>query len=676
MRKLVITCLISGLGITTGTAQTLFTYGTRSVAKDDFLRVYKKNSMNKAPDMSDTALRSYLDLYALFKMKVAEADKERLDTIEKIQKDLDSYRKQLAKNYLTDEQVTNKLIREAYDRGKEDVHVKHIMISCPPGSDSTLAYKKIDSLYNVIAANKAKFEDIAKQFSDDKGSKDNGGDVGFMTSLQTIYSIENAAYNTPVGKMSKPFRTQFGYHIIKVIEKKADRGQVKVAQILFLAPKSKGEEGMAAAKKRADSTLAAIKGGASFALMARQLSEDKYTVYDSGVMKPFGVGRMTPAFENAAFDLKKPGDVSEPIRTEYGYHLIKLIAKMPIQPYDSVYTQLKHKVENDSRAQTAREIFMAKIKEKNGFKEYAENINEIVNKVANSTPDTGKMKGMFRVAEFSRMNKTLFSLAGKNYLQSDFVKFLDNLTHGRLNGPKTAVIKDAYNLYQTNVVTDFEEHKLVDENPEFKIQMEEYRDGIMLFELMDRNVWSKATKDTLGLKAFYEAHKNKYVWEPGFEGSVYTFKNKAALDTAQQLMNANPNMTDEDLVKVLNNSTNPDRVAIQRGRYEFSKFRDASREELTANRKKIINISNGTYKMVVARQIFNTPGVKTLDEARGYVVAEYQDALEKEWNAKMKATYPVKVNEKVFASMSKYTGETKKVPLQPAVPFVKPTKGK
>ncbi len=653
MRKLVITCLISGIGMTSGYAQTLFTYGTHSVAKDDFLRVYKKNSMNKAPDMSDTALRSYLDLYALFKMKVAEADKEHLDTIDKIQKDLDSYRKQLAKNYLTDEQVTNKLIREAYDRGKEDVHVKHIMISCPPGSDSTLAFKKADSLYNLIATNKAKFEDIAKQYSDDKGSRENGGDIGFMTSLQTVYPIENAAYNTPVGKMSKPFRTQFGYHIIKVIERKADRGQVKVAQILFLSPKSKGEEGMAQAKKRADSTLAAIKGGASFAVMARQLSDDKYTVYDSGMMKPFGVGRMTPAFENAAFDLKKPGDVSEPIRTEYGYHLIKLIAKMPIQPYDSVYTQLKHKVENDSRAGTARDIFMNKIKEKNGFKENTENVNEMVDKIVKATPDTGKSKGMFKASDLSNMNKTLFTLAGKNYLQNDFVKFLDNLTHGRLSGPKVAAVKDAYALYQTNVVTDFQEHKLVDENPEFKLQMEEYRDGIMLFELMDRNVWSKATKDTVGLKAFYEAHKNKYMWEAGFEGSVYTFKNKAALDTAQLLMNGNPKMTDEDLIKALNNSTTPDRVAIQRGRYEFSKFRDASRDELTKDKKKIMPLSNGTYKMVVARTIYNEPGNKTLEEARGYVVAEYQDALEKEWNAKMKATYPVKVNEKTFATMVK-----------------------
>jgi peptidyl-prolyl cis-trans isomerase SurA len=311
---------------------------------------------------------------------------------------------------------------------------------------------------------------------------------------------------------------------------------------------------------------------------------------------------------------------------------------------------LKHKVENDSRAQTAREIFFNKIKEKNGYKEYNDNVNAVVEKLMSTVLDTGKTKGTFKSSDYTAMSKPVFTLAGKNYLQNDFIKFLESLTHGRLNGPKQSVVRDAFGVYVTNVVTDFQEHKLVEENPEFKILMEEYRDGIMLFELMDRNVWSKATKDSAGLKAFYESHKSKYVWEPGFEGSVYNFKNKASLDTAQLIMKSG-NVTDEDLIKALNTQNNPDRVTIQRGRYEFSKFRDATQAELSANKSKVMPGVNGTYKMVVARQIFTTPGIKTLDEARGYVVAEYQDHLEKEWNAMMKKQYPMKLNDKVFKSM-------------------------
>ncbi len=649
MRKLVLTCIASGVGMMCGYAQTLFTYGPNSVSKDEFLRVYKKNSINKKPDMSDTALKSYLDLYALFRMKVAEADKQHLDTVASIDHELDSYRKQLAKNYLTDEQVTNKMIHEAYDRMKEDVHVAHILITCNPGSDTVAAFRKIDSIYHVIESKKADFEAMAKQFSDDKGSKDNGGDIGYFTALQTVYPFENMAYTTPVGKVSAPFRTQFGYHIIKVIDKKQDHGQVKVAQIKILVPKSKGAEGLAAGKARADSIETMLKNGASFEELVKQYSDDNFSKNEGGVMKTFGVGKYVLSFENAAFALKKPGDISEPVKTEEGYHIIKLIAKAPLPPYDTLYPSLKHKVENDSRAQTARDHFFARIKEKNGFKEYPENIAEISDKLL-ALPDSGKMGKSFRADNYKNMTKPVFTLANKNFTQADFVRFAEALTHGKLNGPRGAVVHDAYNMYVNNVVNDFEEHKLVEENPEFKNLMEEYRDGIMLFELMDRNVWSKAAKDSAGLKAFYETRKGKYTWETGFDGAVYKFKNKGTFDTGMMLLRGG-NVTDEQMVKAINSQANPDGVTIQRGHYEFSRYKDATMAELQKDPIKVLSSSNGNYSVVVAKQIFSTPTEKTLDEARGYVVAEYQDYLEKQWNEKMRHEYPVKVNDKVFATM-------------------------
>jgi len=651
MRKLVLSILTTGICAISGHAQTLFTYGPHAVSKDDFLRVYKKNSINKKPDMTDTALRSYLDLYALFRMKVAEADKQKLDTVKSIETELENYRKQLAKNYLTDDEVTRKLIHEAYDRMKVDVRVEHILVSCPPGTDTVAAYRKIDSIYHVIQSGKSDFETMAKACSDDKGSKERGGDVGYFTALQTVYSFENAAYDNPVGKVSAPFKTQFGYHIIKVLDKRADRGQVKVAQIRIDCPKSKGEEGVEAGRKRADSIEVMIKNGVPFYQLVEKYSDDSYSKKDSGKMQMFGAGKMVPEFENAAFALNKPGDVSAPIKTDYGFHIIKLIGKYPLAPYDSLYPQLKHKVEGDSRAQVARDQFVAKIKEKNGFKEYPDNIKEITDRLM-AIPDTGKRAKLVKAEEYRNMNKPVFKLGNKEYLQHEFASYLETLTHGKLAGAKSAVIKDAFNMYVNSAVNNFEEHRLVEENPEFKNLMEEYRDGIMLFELMDRNVWSKAAHDTPGLQAFYDTRKARYMWEPGFEGSVYKFKNKASLDTALLLMK-DPNMTDEELAKDMNNQSNPDRVSIQRGRYEFSRFKDATLPELQANKQKTIESASGAYTLIIAREVYPNPGQKTLDEARGYVVAEYQDYLEKQWNDKMHKEYPLTVNEKVFKSMVK-----------------------
>jgi peptidyl-prolyl cis-trans isomerase SurA len=654
MRKLVLTCLAAGLYVSSGFAQTLFTYGTNPVSKDEFLRVYTKNTISKKPDLSEKALREYLDLYSLFRMKVREAELQRLDTMENIQYELNNYRKQLAKNYLTDEAVTNQLIRDAYNRMKEEVRVAHILIAVPMmagGPDTVAAYKKADSIYNALTKNKADFAALAGQFSEDKGTKETGGEIGYISALQAIFPFENAAYNTPVGKVSAPFRTQFGYHIVKVLDRRPAKGELKVAQILVTAPKSKGDEGLAEARKRVEQIQNELKNGASFESLVTKYSEDKFSKDQNGVLPVFGVGRMTPAFENAAFALKKPGDVSAAVQTDYGFHIIKLVERYPLKPYDSLYTQLKRKVENDSRAGMARESFFSKIKHQNGFKENPANYDVLFKRIA-AIPDTGKDANTFVASDYKSMNAPLFSLAGKDYRQNDFMQFAEKITRGRLMGARNATMRDLYNMYVQNVVNDFEEHRLVEEHPDFKNLMTEYRDGIMLFELMDRNVWGKASKDTVGLKAFYETRKDKYKWEPGFTGAVYRFKDEKSMKEGMKLITAK-SVKEEDVIKKLNTDSNPDVVTVQRGHFEFSKFTDASRTELAKAKPTTEPKKNedGSYTVVRVNEVFNEPTTKSLEDAKGYVVAEYQDYLEQQWNQQMRQKYPIKVNEDVLNAM-------------------------
>ncbi|MBS1780200.1 MAG: peptidylprolyl isomerase [Bacteroidetes bacterium] len=653
MRKLVLTFFAFAAITAQGYAQTLFEFGNTPVSKEEFLRVYQKNSLNKKPEMTEKALREYLDLYSLFRMKVKEAELQHIDTIPSIQNELDNYRKQLAKNYLTDDQVTEQLVKEAYERMKQEVHVQHILISSSiyvPSADTVAPYKKIDSIYNEIVKGKADFSKMAMQYSEDPGSKAQGGDIGYMTALQTVYPFENAAYNTAVGKVSKPFRTQFGYHIVKVLDKRPASGQVTVQQIMVASPKSKGEEGLVAARKRMDSIQADLKKGIPFDSLVHRYSDDKYSMPENGVLKPFGIGDVAPEFEKAAFALKKPGDISAPIQTEYGLHIIKLIAKTETKPFDSVRTALKRKVENDSRAQVAKEAFYAKIKQQNGFKDYPANMAELEAKVM-KIPDTGKAANSFRATDFANMNKPVFTFAGKDYMQNDFMKYAETMTRGRLMGARNAVLRDLMTYYQKEVLTDFEEQKLVDENPDFKSLMKEYKDGIMLFELMDRNVWSKASKDTVGLKEFYETRKNKYMWEPGFIGSIYVFKNEEALKEGQKML-AKKGTKDEDVMKKLNSKTTPDAVVVQHGHYEFSKMKDMQpanviKGKVTEPKKN----DNGSYTVIKVDDVFTTPTPKTLEEAKGYIVAEYQDYLEKSWNDAIRKKYPMHVDEKVFGSM-------------------------
>ncbi len=651
-------CLFTAtvLFLNSGNAQTLFTYGKDEVSKQEFLRNYEKNTLNKKPDMSEAALREYVDLYSLFKMKVKEAEIHQIDTMPAIQRELDNYRRQLSKNYLTDKQVNEALVKEAYDRSKEERRVAHILLTAPANMspiDTLRLYQRADSIYDAITKKKADFATLARMYSDDKGSKENGGDIGFMTAMQTIYAFENAAYNTDVNKVSKPFRTPLGYHIVKVLEKRPARGEVQVAQILFATPKSKGEEGIAAAKSKADLVYAELKKGTSFEEMVKKYSEDKFTVNEGGMMQQFGAGTMVPAFENAAFALKNPGDISQPVQTDYGFHILKLINKYPIKPFDSVSNQLKRKVENDSRSEIAKNAFFEKIKQKNKFKEYPANFDELKGRIK-ALPDTGKIAGVFTAQDFSNMNKPLFSLDNNNYTQSDMMKFVELMTRGRIMGNRENVAQDLYRMYVDKVVNDYQEHKLIDENPEFRNLMTEYRDGIMLFELMDRNIWTKASKDTVGLKAFYEANKSKYQWEPGFEGNVYRFKDETSMKQGQKLLLANKNMTNDEFVKAMNTESALDAVMIQTGRYEFSKFTDVSREELVKGSvSRPVKNDDGSYTIVKTNEVYSTTAQKSLDDARGYVVAEYQDYLEKQWNATLRDHYKMKLDEKVFKSMVK-----------------------
>lgn len=645
MKKILLTGTLLAAFFGSSYAQTLFTFGDNPVTSEEFLRVYRKNNATKA-DYSETALRDYIDLYSLFRMKVKEAELQHMDTSGAVSAEITNYRKQLARGYLTDELMVNRLVQEAYDRSKEELHVAHILFASGPGVDTAMLHQRMDSVYKQISTGKADFAAVAKAMSDDRGSKANGGDIGYFTGLQTVYAFETVAYATPAGKVSAPFQTNFGYHLLKVLDRRPARGTAKLAQILIAIPKSSGDSGLVAAQKKADIILKEIKKGTSFTDLVERYSDDKFSRDKGGELPIYGAGNTVAALDEAIFALKKPGDVTAPLKTEYGLHIIKLLERYPTKPFDSVKKELKAKVENDSRAQQAREAYFAKVREANGFKTNPGNF-EVIKSQLGSIADTGKDAGAFSRDNFPKGGKNvLFSLAGANYTQDDFITYAVGITRGKIapGDQKAAVFKELLNMYETQVVTDFQERKLVETNPDFKSLMQEYRDGIMLFELMDRNVWGKAAKDSVGLKMFHETQKEKYVWQPGFKGAVYTFRDEASMKEGMKLL-AKKDISNEELVKAMNTSTAPDAVSIQTGRFEFAKYPDVQAAKVVAGKLSEPMKKGDTYIVVKADEVHPQPVVKSFSEARGYVVSAYQDKLEKDWNTQLRSKYPVKIND-------------------------------
>jgi peptidyl-prolyl cis-trans isomerase SurA len=647
VKKILLVILVLGWTCSLVSAQNIFTYGGTPVSSAEFVRMYTKNTFNnKKPDMSEKALREYVTLYSRFKMKVAEAEKNGIDTLANIKSELNNYKKQLAKTYLNDKDMVTKLTVEAYERTKKEINAAHIMVSVPKGNerDSAKYFAKADSLYKVAIAKKMPWDSLVKYTTDDKSTIPNGGSVGFFTALQVPYNFETAAYALKVGEISKPVRTQYGYHIIKKLSERAARGQVKVQHILCIVKKSMGDEGVKIAKAKADSILAEIKKGTSFDSLAKNSSEDRLSNNNLGELQAFGCGSMAKPFEDAAFALTKPGDISTAVLTEYGYHIIKLKEKLPIKPFEDSKNDLTKKVERDVRIDIAKRAFLDKIKMKNGVKEDAAMLDKYIASIADSLAKNG----IVQTGGAMKSDEALLTIGTKKITVNNFNAHLDLTARNRLYGTKQDAVRLAYSNFVEKEVLDYEESMLEQNNPEFKSLLKEYRDGIILFDLTDKSVWSKATTDSAGLEKFFSTNGKKYQWAPGFEGTqikcsdlaaankfIAAFKAGADIDSAAKIVNA------------IENST----AQIETGRFEYEKL-DASMKALMVNNASApVKNSDNSYSVYIPKSIALGNTAKTLNDARGYVIADYQDFLEKDWLASLERKYPVVVNEAIFKAL-------------------------
>jgi len=629
-------------------AQNLINIGNNKVSKEDFLKIYQKNTVNGKVDYSEKAINEYLDLYTLFRMKVAEANEMQLDTFRNVQLEIENYRNQLAQSYLTDKTINEKLLKQAHERSKEEVEVAHILIATPPNKDEKLAAQKIDSIYQQLTSKKATFEDLAKQFSEDKMSAVNGGNIGYLTTLQTDYLFEDAAYNTPVGQYSKPFKTKYGYHIVKVKNRRKSEGQVQVQQILVHLTPASGEQGKKAADAKLASIQADIKAGKNFDVLVTQYSDDKYSKNNNGLLEPFGAGEKTAAFENAAFGLKKVGDISAPIQTEYGYHIFKLVKKIPVPSLEDSRESLNRKIEIDERSSVAKKKAFDDVKKQIGFKENHQELKKITDAVA-ANPELAKK---FDVAEFPTFTATLFEINKKPYTQKDFIAYTSELTRGRIQGNNPEkTISDLYEMYSNKIVKEAQMDNLYKTNAEYRALLAEYQDGILLFDLMERNVWNKASTDTAGLNMYYEKNKAKYVWKPSFEGKVFQSGNSEEMNELYNRVNKG-----EAIMDVYNDMSSrqnkPAKISMQEGRFELFKF-NTTPDQFVAEKPTKPFLNSTSYTVVFPSKVIAVEEVKSLGDARGFVVADYQDYLEKEWNASLKKKYPVKVDEKVLSTIIK-----------------------
>lgn len=579
-----------------GSDETLMTINGKPVSAGEFLYIYEKN--NQAGALDPKTMDEYLEMFINFKLKVAEAEAQGIDTTEAFKKELKGYRAQATPKYMQDDAAMDSIIALSWARIAKDRRAAHIAIQCPANADSAAqadALAKINEAYERVTIGQLKvekkkvkgkwktiekrlpveaFDKVARELSTDPNVQETGGELGWITPFRYVYALEEAVYGTEVGEISKPFRTQYGWHIVKV-EEEQDHKEVKARHIMKMVPRGDSNlDSLDAAKLAEIELIASVVTLENFAEVAKTESEDRGSSVRGGDLGWFGLGMMVKPFEDAAFSIQ-PGEISKPIRSQYGWHIIYKEDERGIQPLDSMRSQIQRQVMRDERSQEVEKSFIRKTR-----------------------------------AEY-KLPETMNDAAVKAYA-------------------------DAH---------------LESKYPELRNLVQEYHDGILLFEVSLREVWDKAAKDTAGLENFFKANKKKYTWEkPHYKGYLIQAKDKGSLTAAKAIIrSANPDSIQSYIAQRIN-CDSVTYVKVQHGLWELGKnsavdkygFK-AKNAEFTPN--EALPIVECVGKKLKAPEAWN--------DEKGKVTTDYQDFLEAEWIKRLRGKYPVEIKDAVWQRIKK-----------------------
>jgi peptidyl-prolyl cis-trans isomerase SurA len=636
MKRLLLLCIVLfplasfAQSLSKAKPATLFTVGGTPTSTDEFIYLFKKNHANKAQDFTEAKIDEYLNLFINFKLKIKEAHQRGLDTTAKFDKELKTYRDELKKPYRAEKNVLDKLTKETYDHLTQEIKAAHILVQVKSDAspDDTLkAYNKLADIKKRIEAGES-FEKLARELSEDPSAKYNGGSLGYFTAMQMVYPFEAAAYQTKVGEISSIVRTRFGYHIIKVEDKKPSRGEVEVSHILLRA--APGND--AKIKNLIFEIYDQLKNGRSWDELCKEYSEDTNTKNAGGKLRPFGVGTFPsiPDFESTAFALQNPGDISDPFQTSVGWHIVRLEKKIPMPPYAEVEASLKKRVARDERMKISEEAVLSSRRKLFGLKENSENKKKVM-----ALADSSLLKGKWKFTGSAELkNLPLFTVNNVDTKADEFFRWIERHQSATTMAP-VLYINQLYDALVEEKISVAEDEKIIKENPEFQHLLAEYREGILLFEIMEKEIWNKASEDTLSQKKFYKENIAKYAAGDRVEARIFSTSDGAFFEKVKKKIAQADTLTKEDMKKF---------KSIQNFRnYEKGESKIVDKVNWVPGLQE--TSIDGVYYLVEIKRLV-APGTKTFEEARAHIISDYQDSLEKSWVAGLKNKYHVAVNKK------------------------------
>lgn len=611
------------------------------VYTSEFKRVYLKN-IDLVKDESQKDIDQYLELFIKYKLKLKEAKSLGYDQKESYVQELEGYRKQLSSGFLTDNEVSEELVKEAYNRTIERINASHILIEAKPNAsakDTLVAYQKVMDIRKKFLAG-GDFKELAKANSQDPSAKMNGGDLGWFSAFRMVYPFEDAAYKTEVGGVSMPFRTRFGYHIVKVNERQKSLGEVTVAHIMVAFSKDRTE---ADAEKRIKEIQEQIHQNASFESLAKQYSDDRNTAVNGGKINKFGQGGLnSESFESAAFALEKIGDVSEPVKTKFGWHIIQLLEKHPPKTFEELKTELTNRVRKDQRSKLITTSFINSLKTKYGVKRNEKAIEYFTKIVIDS------IYGNKEVV-LSKSNEVLMTLGKETYPYSKFTEFLRSREGTSRRYTDSAIlIENMYKEFVDSELLTYYEAHLEEDNQEFADVFSDYRDGLLLFDLMENKVWSVAKSDSLGLKGFYEKHKDNYRQNKSYKIVKASSANKKVMDQLKTIMEKGAVI---DEIKKEAKKLTEESVLFAEEQLVIDE--DELANKLSGEKGSVISLDENNYVTLVRIEEILEPRLKTFEETKGKVINDFQESVENKWLQGLRTKYTVEVEKRTLKKIKK-----------------------
>lgn len=639
MRKIILLILTVIININVYSQDNLLEIENESISLDEFNNIFNKNNDNQVIDKK--YLDEYIELFINFKLKVREAKELGYDTLSTFIDELEGYRKQLAKPYLRDDQFNEEMFDEALERVQYDLNASHILININD-ENNDIALNRINNIRREIINNNISFEEAAVKYSDDKSAIDNNGNLGYFTAFMMVYVFESAAYSTQVGSISQAVKTQYGYHLIKINDKRKAVGQRKVAHIMFKTGKSASKKKIDQSNKKIVETYNLLKNGDPFAEVAERFSEDRSTAVKGGMLPMFGVGKMVPVFENVAFGLKNIGDFSEPFKTDFGWHIVMLIEDYPVELNDDLYLKVKTGIEKDSRSKLSSEFMSKKLKELYNIKVFKQNFNSLrklaVNDVSKSSWD-GK--------NAINLKNPLFKIEGMTFNQNLFTDYI--LKNQKNNNDFDMLYLD----FRDICLFKYEETQLENKYPEFKILLNEYREGILLFDLTNKNVWKKAVDDSLGLSKFFANNLQKYNWDQRVDASIYKCINLATAKKVKSLLYKlnRGNINNSEILDIINKES---QLNLQIVSNKFVKGDNDYIDNLSwkTGISKDIKDDDGSIVIVNVTDVLEA-GSMTLNEVKGKVISDYQKYLDSNWISYLRSKYKYSINKELLYTLIK-----------------------